>query len=275
MTNQSTSADHRQELKLRYGPDHVPATGPWNDVVSGLLSHRSVRRYDPRPLAADTLGTLIAAAQSAATSSNLQCWSVISVTDNGLRSELMEIAGDQKHIAQCPLFLVWLCDLSRNDRLGQARGLDLDALQLTESFLVGVVDAALAAQNAVVAAESLGLSTVYIGALRNDAKRVAELLKLPPGVVAVFGLCVGFASGHSEVKPRLPQEAVLFENHYGVDQETEIHQAYDQTLSDFSARNGMGELSWSQRVIDRLQHKALSGRAKLKSILEDLGLPLR
>lgn len=275
MNSTASPVTQQQELDLRYGVDNIPDAGPWNEVVSGLLSHRSVRKYDSKPLDAGTLGTLVAAAQSAATSSNLQCWSVISVSDANIRAELMEIAGDQKHVAQCPLFLVWLCDLARNDRLGQVRGIDLEALKLTESFLVGVVDAALAAQNAVVAAESLGLSTVYIGALRNDAKRVAELLKLPPGVVAVFGLCVGYAATESEVKPRLPQSAVLFENHYGVEQEQSIHDAYDQTLSEFSARNGMGQLSWSQRVIDRLQHKALSGRAKLKSILEDLGLPLK
>lgn len=275
MTSDTHQPDPKTALCQRYGAEQMPTTGPWNDVIAGLVSHRSVRQYETRALELGTAETLVAAAQSAATSSNLQCWSVISVTDQALRRQLAEIAGNQQHVVQCPLFLVWLCDLSRHERLAQSRGVQLEALKLTESFLVGVVDAALAAQNAVVAAESLGLSTVYIGALRNDAERVAELLKLPEGVVAVFGLCVGHAAGESEVKPRLPQQAVFFTNHYDPKDEASVRDTYDETLATFSKRNQMGQLTWSERVIDRLQNKALSGRAKLKAILENLGLPLR
>jgi nitroreductase len=60
-------------------------------------------------------------------------------------------------------------------------------------FLMAAIDTALAAQNAVVAAESLGLGTVYIGALRNQPERVAQVLGLPHKSFAVFGLCVGHA----------------------------------------------------------------------------------
>ena len=63
----------------------------------------------------------------------------------------------------------------------------------------------------VVAAESLGLGTVYIGAMRNDPQRVAELVGLPKQAVVVFGLCVGHPdpAAKAEVKPRLPQSSVL------------------------------------------------------------------
>lgn len=275
MNSSSTVSERDQALALRYGENAIPGAGPWSPVIASLLSHRSVRRYKSTPLEPGTLETLVAAGQSAATSSNLQCWSVLSVSDPAVRSELATIAGNQKHIEQCPLFLVWICDLSRNQRLGQAVGLDLEALKLTESFMVGVIDAALAAQNAVVAAESLGLSTVYIGALRNDAERVAQILELPKGAVAVFGLCVGYADTDSEVKPRLPQKAILFENKYVIKDEDQTRQAYDQTLGNFSKRHEMAQSTWSERVIDRTQKKsAVSGRARLRSILEKLGFPL-
>lgn len=269
------TSQQNQAMVQRYGQASVPTSGPWNSVISGLLEHKSIRQYKSTPLDEGTLETLVAAAQSAATSSNLQCWSVISVTDPILREELSKIAGNQKHILQCPLFLVWLCDLSRNERLGQASGVDLKALALTESFVVGVVDAALAAQNAVVAAESLGLGSVYIGALRNDSARVAHLLSLPKGVFAVFGLCVGHTTANAEVKPRLPQEAVIFENHYVVGDEPKICQAYDEVLGDFSRRQNMTQDTWTGRVIERMQKKAVSGRAQLRSILAGLGFPLR
>ena len=63
-------------LTARYGAGAEPKIGPWNDTMALLLSHRSVRGYRPDALPAGTLESLIAAAQSAATSSNLQTWSV-------------------------------------------------------------------------------------------------------------------------------------------------------------------------------------------------------
>lgn len=84
-------------LALRYGAKAVPDAGPWNEHISLLLSHRSVRGYRSDALPAGTLETLIAAAQSAATSSNLQTWSVIAVTDPEKKAALAKVAANQKH----------------------------------------------------------------------------------------------------------------------------------------------------------------------------------
>ena len=271
------SADQQRALAARYGKA-APAAGPWNAVVESLLQHRSVRGYKPDALPAHTLETLIAAASSAATSSNLQTWSVVVVEDKAVRAELAQIAGNQKHIEQCPLFLVWLADVSRNDRLGEAHGKPLEGLPYLETFLVAAIDAALAAQNAVVAAESLGLSTVYIGALRNNVPRVAELLHLPKGVSCVFGLCVGYAlpGKEGEVKPRLPQHVVVHHGTYDHEEEHGHRATYDAEMSDFSARHEMAAATWSERVIERNGTvPALRGRDKLAEHLRGLGFPLK
>jgi nitroreductase len=264
-------------LTARYGAGAEPKAGPWNDTIALLLSHRSVRGFKPDALPAGTLETLVAAAQSAATSSNLQTWSVVAVDDPAVRAELAAIAGGQKHIEQCPIFLVFLADVSRNQRLSVEAGTELAGMPFLESFLVASIDAALAAQNAVVAAESLGLSNVYIGALRNDVQRVATLLGLPPGATPVFGLCVGHALPGREgaVKPRLPQDAVLHRGRY--DANDAAHRAaYDPRMAEFSARHEMGATTWTQRVIARLgTMKALAGRDRLKDALIALGFPLR
>lgn len=267
-----------QALALRYGTDAIPATGPWNAHIALLLSHRSVRAYRPDALPEGTLKTLVAAAQSAATSSNLQTWSVVSVEDPAARAAMAKAAGNQKHIEQCPLFLVWCADVSRNARLGEQEGAELPTLPYLETFLVAAIDAALAAQNAVVAAESLGLSTVYIGALRNDPALVSDLLGLPPGVMGVFGLCVGYAApgATNEVKPRLAQPAVLFHGRYDAAGEPALRVAYDAKMAEFSQRNEMAATSWSQRVIARMgKLSAMGGRDKLSDVLRALGFPLR
>lgn len=264
-------------LEARYGVDALPAAGPWNDTLALLLSHRSVRAYRTDPLPAGTLETLIAAAQSAATSSNLQTWSVVTVTDPAKKKILAEIANNQKHIEQCPLFLVFLADVSRLDRLATAKGMTFEGLPYVETFLVAAIDAALAAQNAVIAAESLGLSTVYIGAMRNDVERVAQILELPKGAAGVFGLCVGYAdpSTAAEVKPRLQQDAILFTDRYVVPDENAQRASYDEKLATFSKRNEMVNQSWTERVISRIaKTKSLNGRDRLRAALATLGFPL-
>src|SRR5580698_1901621 len=75
-----------------------PAHAPWNEHIALLLSHRSIRGYRPDALPEGTLQTLIAAAQSAATSSNLQTWSVVAVTDPTKKAQLAKLANNQKHI---------------------------------------------------------------------------------------------------------------------------------------------------------------------------------
>lgn len=272
------TASKAEALSLRYGAGATPEAGPWNEQIAALLAHRSIRGYRPDALPAGTLETLVAAAQSAATSSGLQTWSVVAVADPQTRIEMARLAGDQKHIMQCPLFLVWCADLSRNARLGADEGVELETLPYFESFLVAAIDAALAAQNAVVAAESLGLSTVYIGALRNDPAAVAARLGLPPGVMGVFGLCVGYAAHGvaNEVKPRLPQPAILFHERYGSAEEPALRAAYDAKMVAFSARHELKQDSWSQRVIARMGRlPAMGGRDRLLSVVKALGFPLR
>ncbi|MBL8837449.1 MAG: nitroreductase family protein [Alphaproteobacteria bacterium] len=262
----------------RYGDDAGAPQGPWNETIARLLGHRSVRAYARQAPPPGTLETLIAAAQSAATSSNLQTWSVIAVDDKDARAALAAIANDQAHVAQCPIFLVWLADLSRLQRLGTANGARLEGLDYLEMFLVAAIDAALAAQNAVVAAESLGLATVYIGALRNDVRRVAALLGLPPGAAPVFGLCIGYeaAGAAAEVKPRLPQDVVLHRGRYAAHDEAARIADYDRILAGFSLRNEMSNEGWTKRVLARVGSvAALRGRDALRAALAALGFPLR
>lgn len=279
MQNTSTWGARASALTARYGNEtQASAAGPWSEVVGSLLLHRSVRAYKPNAVPDGTLETLVAAAQSAATSSNMQTWSVIAVTDPAIKAALAAVAGRQAHIEQCPLFLVWVADLSRLERVGRTAGQALEGLPYLETFLVAAMDAAIAAQNAAVAAESLGLATVYIGALRNDVERVATLLGLPAGAVGVTGLCVGYAddSVPAMVKPRLPQSAVLHRERYDVAGEVGDVASYDHALEKFSAAAERSAYRWTDRVVSRMgQVAALSGRDRLREALNRLGFPLR
>lgn len=266
-------------LARRYGAQAIPAAGPWNEVIATMLDHRSVRGYKPDPLPAGALETLIAAAQSAATSSNMQWWSAIAITDPAKKKVLAEIAGNQKHIEQCPLFICWVADMARNQRISDATKTDFETMPWLETFMVACIDAALAAQNAVVAAQSIGLGTVYIGAMRNDPIKVAELLGLPPQSFVVFGLCVGYAADDKaagEVKPRLPQSVVLHHERYDATKEAALRATYDAEMAKFSARHELQAATWTQRVLNRLGPiKAMNGRETIRASLKKLGFEIR
>jgi nitroreductase len=264
-------------LAERYGagrPDGIL----WNETIARLLDHRTVRAYRADPLPEGVVETLVAAGQSAASSSNLQLWSVVAVTDAEKRRQLAELAGGQTHIAQAPLILLWVADLARAKLVADDAGAQAEGFEFLESFTVAAVDAALAAQNAVIAAESLGLGTVYIGALRNRPADVAALAGLPPRAAVVFGLVVGWEdeTAPAAIKPRLPQEVVLHRETYRLEDQRAPIAAYDETARAFQIAQGQDPVGWRQLLLNRGQSAAsLNGRDRLKQALRSLGFALR
>jgi len=140
-----------------------------------------------------------------------------------------------------------------------------------------VIDAALAAQNVVAAAESLDLGTVYIGGLRREPEKVAEDLRLPPGAFPLFGLVVGKPDpAHpGEVKPRLPQTAILHREHYQVEPEAEAVALYDQIFGEFYAAQKLPPQQWTHQSANRIKGpESLGGRARIAEAIRNLGFTI-
>jgi hypothetical protein len=168
--------------------------------------------------------------------------------------------------------------MTRNVAIGRAEKVEFEVMPWLETFLVASIDVALAAQNAVVAAESIGLSTVYIGAMRNDPERVAELLGLPKKCFVLFGLCVGYATEQAagEVKPRMPQAMMLHRERYDASNAQALRKVHDAEMLRFSARHELQAGTWTQRVLNRLGPiKSMNGREKMRTALARLGFEIR
>ncbi|MBL8447275.1 MAG: nitroreductase family protein [Zoogloeaceae bacterium] len=266
-------------LSERYGVGRSFLDPDWNPVIEHLVSHRSVRAFLPDPVSEAQLEAMVAAAQSASSSSNLHAWSVVAVRDPERRAALADLAGGQAHIRQAPLQLVWLADLARLEGVATQVARPSAALDYLEMFLVAAIDAALAAQNAAVAAESLGLGTVYIGAMRNRPEEVARLLGLPPKVMAVFGMCVGHPdpAAPAAIKPRPAQPVVLHRETYSADQAMAGIASYDEAMAAFYTAQGMNVRgTWSVHSAKRISGpESLSGRDRLVEALNNLGFVLR
>lgn len=238
-------------------------------LIAPLLAHRSVRKYAARPVDDATIAGLVAAAQSAATSSNLQLWSVVSIQDPARREAIAALCADQRQIRECGVFFAFLADHHRLRHAAGGQG--GEGLDYTEFFAMAVVDASLAAERMVCAAEFLGLGICYIGALRNDPEGVARLLELPEGVFGVFGLCIGYPAddADAEIKPRLAPEAVHFRETYNREPDTA---EYDARMRAFYERQKRrGDVTWSMRSARRTGEGQLTGREVLLEWLRARG----
>ncbi|MEZ0397000.1 MAG: NADPH-dependent oxidoreductase [Anaerolineales bacterium] len=200
-----------------------------NATLDLIHRHASVRHYKPDPLPAALIETIVAAGQRASTSSNLQTYSVIALTEPADRQRMAELCGNQKHIAEAPVFLAWIADLARLDRACQLRGYTQETTYL-ETFLIAATDAVIAAQNAALAAESLGLGICYIGSIRNQPQAVIEMLGLPRLTFPITGMTVGWPARPAKVKPRLPLKAILHWQRYDASAQDEALAEYDRTM---------------------------------------------
>ncbi|TYP72741.1 oxygen-insensitive NADPH nitroreductase [Paenibacillus methanolicus] len=232
-------------------------------IIDALKGHRSIRKFKPDPIPDEHIRAIVEAAQAASTSSNIQAYTVIGVRDPERKQALSVLAGNQRYVAECPLMLVWCADLHRLELVMEMHNGQLH--QNTETLLLGTVDVSLAAQNAAVAAESLGYGIVYIGGIRNRPDDVAELLRLPANVYPVFGMCVGTSDQEPDLRPRLPMGAIYHEETYAED-ETLLGaiKAYDETLQAYYAeRSGGARASnWSVETASRMQADKLRGHMK-------------
>lgn len=251
-------------------------------AIEQIQRHASVRSYKPDPVPPALVEAIVAAGQRASTSSNLQMWSVVAVTDPAARQTLADLCGNQDHIVQAPVFLAWCADLARLERACELRGYS-QVTAYVENFLVAAVDAAIAMQNAALAAESLGLGICYIGAIRNRPQEVIDLLALPRLVMPVAGMTVGWPAVEPKQRPRLPLEAVLHWERYDSSAQDGALAEYDQDMAATGIYAGrqvpvpgrpgeMEDYGWTEHSARRVSQ---AHRTHLRAVVENQGFGLK
>ena len=137
--------------------------------------------------------------------------------------------GKQEHVLNAPVFLCFCADLTRMEAAISARGGSMDNNPL-EIGLVASIDASLVGMSAYLTAESLGMSGVMIGAVRNDPNKIAQILKLPDKVYAVFGMALGWPDEAPKQKPRMDKGTTIHFDHYGTQKD---HRSLVTKLKDY------------------------------------------
>lgn len=241
-------------------------------VTETLNQHVSIRRYTDQRIPDDVLHSIIEAARRGApTSSNLQTYSLVVMRDPATKKVLAELAGNQKQVETCDVFIAAVADLSRIAHAAQMHGVTLaENLEMT---FYATVDASLVGMTLCTAAESFGLGTVMIGGMRNKPQEVADLLQLPARSFVVYGICLGYPEVERipAQKPRLPHEVVVHYEHYRANDLTAQLHAHDAELAQHYRDEGRTtpDAAWTGVIAERF---GTPPRPHLRKTLERMGM---
>lgn len=214
-----------------------------NKIIENMLSHRSIRSYTDKTVSDEELQYIVRAVQAAPNWVNLQLVSILAVKDKERRKQFAELCGQQAHIAEAPVFLIFCADYYRVALACKKKGQTLhEVMRDIETLIVGAHEVGIALEAATVAAESLGLGTVPIGDVRKNAQEVIRELQLPKYVFPMLGLCIGHPANNPGLKPRMPQKTIFFEETYNSDLAGKLEE-YDAIYANY-----LLERPWNKRV---------------------------
>ena len=183
------------------------------ETLKSILSRRSIRKFLNKPISKELLTLLLAAAQSAPSKSNLQQYSILVIQDQNIKNEISNLIGNTKWALTAPIFFLYLADIRRNIKITNDRGYEHKNNNV-DTFMNGVIDAALSMQSTICASESLGLGVCPISMIRNIIEEVKVICKLPKGVFPIAGLAMGWPDQKSKVSIRLSQDIVTHFDKY-------------------------------------------------------------
>jgi len=192
-------------------------------LLNIFSNRRSIRKFRSKSVPEETVQKIVEIGQRAPSACNLQTYSIIWVKDLEIKEKILDACWASKQMKNVPVVFVICADVRR---LGKT----LDYLKAAHCFkqksgyaikLMSIIDASLVAENMTLAAECLGLGSVYIGGALAD-KEVISILKLPEGVLPLTLLCVGYPDEQPPKRPRLPLSTILHINSYRDPSDEEI-----------------------------------------------------
>ncbi len=161
-----------------------------NNVIRQLFARKSTRAFTSKDISAEDKNLIIEAAAMAPTAGNQQLYTIIDITDDALKEKLSETCDDQLFIAKANLVLIFCADCRKWYKAFEQANCNPRKPDVGD-LMLAVTDTAIAAQNAVTAAHSLGIGSCYIGDIMENYELHKEMLKLPeyvfPAVMIVFG----------------------------------------------------------------------------------------
>lgn len=199
-----------------------------NETIQTILEHRSIRKYTDQPVSDLTLETILKAACNGSTMGNMQLYSIIVTRDKERMKEMAPFHFNQPIATQAPLILTFCADFNRFNKYCEYRDAETSAYNNIQSYHWAVIDAVIAAQNACVAAESLGLGICWLGTITYNADKFIESFNLPKGVVPIACISMGYPAEQPELTDKLPLEALVHMETYQDYSEDKINTLFEE-----------------------------------------------
>lgn len=197
------------------------------NALENILAHRSIRKYNADSIPDNILTSIFEAGSRAATTGNMQVYSIIATRDQQIKEKLLPLHFGQKMIVEAPVVLTFCADFNRFNQWCNLRNAD-PGYDNFLSFMTAAIDALLVAQNCVVAAEHFGLGTCYLGTTTYMAEKIIEILNLPKGVVPITTVTLGYPAESPALTDRLPLEAIVHYETYNDFDTAGIDRIYSQ-----------------------------------------------
>ena len=236
-----------------------------NEVIRQLHGRKSVRAFEDREIPQEIKNAILEAACQAATAGNQQLYTILDITDRSLKEKLVKTCDDQPFIAQAKLVLIFCADCRKWYRAFQAAGCDPREPGVGD-LLLAVSDTNIAAQNAVVAAESLGIGSCYIGDVMENCELQRRLLNLPEYVFPAAMLVFGYPTEQQKNRkkpPRADLRHIVHENGYRDMEDGELRQLFEPKMGNPAYNDSM------KRFCDRKYNSDFS-REMTRSVEEYL-----
>lgn len=196
-----------------------------NETLNVINNRKSVRVYEDIPIPDEAKADIINSALRAPTAGNMMLYSILDITDQAIKDKLAVTCDDQPFIAKAPLVLLFLADYQRwydyyvasgVPELCQKNGKEMRKPQEGD-LMLACSDALIAAHSAVIAAESMGIGSCYIGDIIENYETHRGLLELPDYTFPVAMVCFGYPNEQQkkrELTDRFDKEYIVFENKY-------------------------------------------------------------
>ncbi|NLY44089.1 MAG: NADPH-dependent oxidoreductase [Clostridiaceae bacterium] len=247
-----------------------------NETIQKQLEHRTIREFKDQKIPEEVFELLMEVARRTATSNGMQACSIIRVTDLEIRKKIAEIC-NQEYAARAPELLIFIVDQYRNYQIAKEKNCFEEAAKDMDRFFQAFTDACITAQNVVVAAESMGLGTVYFGSILNDSEKICEILKLPELTFPVVGLGLGYPNQNPQLKPRMEMRLRVFENTYTIFENylDEIKDYDEEMCTYYDLRDANRRVdTFSNQVVSKLKN-SIPKRQEILNIISKQGFDLK
>ncbi|HHY10528.1 MAG TPA: nitroreductase [Firmicutes bacterium] len=232
-----------------------------NEVLKTIQNRTSLRLYKNKPISQEDRKALYQAILRAPTAGNMMLYTVLAVENGETKKLLSKTCDNQPFIAKAPLVLIFLADyqrwfdyykLSRVPQFCARSDLSWEEPDLGDLF-IAVSDALVAAQTAVLAAESLGIGSCYIGDIMENYETHKELLSLPDYAFPIAMLCLGYypENYRPKFRTRFEPEYIIHNERYRPLLDEDLKKMFAGLEAGFSARNKFGAENMGQFMYAR------------------------